>query len=131
MPARLKLRWSAGPGRCADRRRTLLLPLFAFLLAVTLATPAPCAVLQAAPEAGLPALRVAGTARVDFRTVILTPASREGRMHVTEFVGSRIAAAMENPPFLLFQPVEGVPESVSAQAMTLQDFDRVYTHTGG
>ena len=48
---------------------------------------------------------------------------------MTEFVGFRIAAAAGNPAFFLFQPVEGIPESVSAQAMTLQAFDRTRTYT--
>jgi hypothetical protein len=92
----------------------LLAPFFAFLIAVARATPAPCAALQVAPEAG--------AARVDFRTVILAPSPREGRIRVTEFVGFRIAAAAANPAFYLFQPGEGFPESVSAQAMTLEAF---------
>jgi len=121
MPATLKLRRSSRPGRPAQRRRTWVVPLFAFLLAIARATPAPCAALQVAAEAG--------AARVDFRTVILAPSPREGRIHVTEFVGFRIASAAANSAFFLFQPVEGIPDSVTAQAMTLQAFDRTHTHT--
>jgi hypothetical protein len=98
-----------------------LLLLLAFLLAIALAPPAPCATLQVSPDAG--------AARVDFRTVILAPSQREGRIHVTEFVGFRMAPASGTAAFLLLQPVEGIPESVSAQAMTLQAFDRAYSHT--
>ena len=102
--------------------------LFALLLAIAVATPAWCSARQAGPEAGLPGPRVAGATRVDFRTVILAPSQREGRIHVTEFVGFR-ATASESPEFLLYRPVEGMPESVSVRAMTLQAFDRACTHT--
>jgi hypothetical protein len=109
-----------------DRRLAYLLPLFALLLTVVGATSALCAELQIAPDAGLPALRVAGAVRVDFRTVILTPSPRSGWLHVAEFVAFRTASA-ESLPFFLFQPVEGVPETISAQAMTMQTFDALYT----
>jgi hypothetical protein len=120
MPARLKLPRSSEPGRPANRRRAWLLRLLAFLLAVACATPAAAAALQVASDAA--------TARTDVRTVILAPSPREGWIRVTEFVAFRIAAASENPAFLLLQPVEGMPESVSAQPMTLRAFDRIHTH---
>ncbi len=128
MPARPKLWRISGPVRRAVLRRGLLPALFAFLLAAAHATPALCAELQVGPEAGLPDLRVTGAARADFRTVILAPSLREGWVHVTEFVGFRAAAGAGSAPFFLFQPVEGVPEFVSAQAMTLQAFDGMYTY---
>jgi hypothetical protein len=120
MPARLKLPWSSESGRRANRRRAWLLRLLAFLLAVACATPAAAAALQVDPDEA--------AARTDIRTVILAPSPREGWIRVTEFVAFRIAAASGNPAFLLLQPVEGVPESVSAQPMTLRAFDRIHTH---
>jgi len=86
------------------------------LLAACCATPAFGQTLQTEPAAA---------AHVDFRTVILTPSGREGRIHVTEFVGFRCSGSAA---FFLLQPVEGIPDSVSAQAMTMDAFDRAFTN---
>ena len=94
------------------------------LLALMTSTPAAGAVVH---------LLATGTkVRTDLRTVILSPSTRKGWMRVTVFLAFRVAAGSAPDATLsMYLPVEGVPRVVKAQAMTVFDFDRRYTHATG
>ena len=67
--------------------------------------------------------------RTDLRTVILSPSTHKGWMRVTFFLAFRIAAgSAPDATLFVYLPVEGAPGAVKAQAMTVSDFDRKYTH---
>jgi len=109
---------SPSVGRRRARKSAL-----AGLLILTFATCSPCAGAILVPAG-------AGThPRIDFRTVILSPAAREGWVRVTAFFGFRVPEGdPPDQPLLWVLPVEGIPREVSAQAMSLSGFDRQFTH---
>jgi len=67
--------------------------------------------------------------RVDFQTILLSPSAREGHLQTDIFFGFHVSEKVRHDkPFSILVPVDGIPLSVKAQAMTLSEFDRRYTH---
>lgn len=67
--------------------------------------------------------------RLDFQTIIVRPSAREGKARVTAFFAFRVPECTGAVPrLMLFLPVDGFPEAVRVQAMSLSGFDHSYTH---
>ena len=67
--------------------------------------------------------------RIDFRTVVVRPVGPGDRLRVTVFLAFRVRDGGRPPhPLSLLLPAGANPESVVAQAMSLDRFDRTWTH---